>query len=140
MRYPVKNQIALFLICCLFGLAGQTSLAQTGSKNQSMEPRPLSQSVSPFASESDDTINILTLGAILVGSGSATAVLGAALGAAGAQTVCPYFNCAGSSQSLDPLFPVGGAIMGSALAGAFGVYVAGAVTALFFSSNGKGPE
>lgn len=136
----MKNHVALFLICCMFGFAGQRLMAQTSPMAQSSDRQTPSDTLSGFTSEVDDTINVLTLGAILVGAGSATAIMGAAMGAAGAQTACPYFDCAGSSQSLDPIFPLGGAIMGSALAGAFGVYVAGAITVLFFSSNGTGPE
>lgn len=93
-----------------------------------------------LTSEGSTVLDILTLGAILVGSGTATAILGAAVGAAGTQTLCPYLECAGSTQTLDPIFPLGGAIMGSALAGALGVYLSGAVAAFFFTDDGSAPE
>ena len=135
-------QIRLFpvLMCTImmtFSFAGQAQVSNMAARHE--EPSVILQTA-----ESDTLLDILTLGAILVGSSSAAALLGAAVGAAATQSLCPSFGCSSSQETvqgqIDPIFPVGGALLGASLAGAFGAYVSGAITTLFFSSDGSTGE
>ena len=130
------------LICTIIMTFSVSSQAQV-SRAAVGDPSPQAPMVYHSA-ESDTLLDILTLGAILVGSSSAAAILGAAIGAAATQSLCPSFGCSSSQEraqnQIDPVFPLGGALMGGALAGAFGAYIAGAVTTLFFTADGSSGE
>jgi hypothetical protein len=114
--------------------------AQSSSAGVASQPENVGPSFELLTAEGDTLLKIVTFGAILVGSGTATALLGAAAGAAGTQALCPALDCGSDQQSLDPIFPFGGALVGGLLSGAFGVYVAGAVATFFFSDDGQSPE
>lgn len=114
--------------------------AQSSPAVAASQPEHAGPAFNLLTTEGDTILRIFTFGAILAGSGAATALLGAAAGAAGTQALCPVLGCGSDLQALDPVFPLGGALLGGMLSGAFGVYVTGAIATFFFSDDGQNPE